>query len=151
MRIRAALYFTLTTVVAFLAGCAPNGHRSYSRPDIQGSLLVATVAVRGAEVLIGTSPLVGQPCNDAVAVGVTGQHGEFTVAGLDKVDLLDSLLDPPEVARQLTNVCFRRAGEPVVFGGRFVTPTDKPSQLAIVCDSAMPAQRSPLGEPQICH
>lgn len=152
MSMRYTLYATLTVAALTLtSGCAPYPHRFYSRPDIQGTLSAAAVPVRNAEVLIGVSSLSREPCKDAASVGVTNERGEFAVAGLDRVEIMYSFLNPPEVVGQLTSVCFRSTGEPVLFGAQFITHTNKPSHLKIVCDPAMPTQRSPLGVPQICR
>ena len=134
-----------------VAGCAPYPHRYYARPDIAGTYSVATLPVRAAEVLIGTSSLSKEPCKDAVMVAVTNERGEFAVAGRDRVEIMYSFLDPPEVVGQLTSLCFRSAGEPVLFGAQFITHTHQPSRLKIVCDQTLPKQRSPLGVPQMCR
>lgn len=150
MGIRTAVYSTLTGV-ALIAGCAPYPHHFYSRPDIEGALSVAGSPLRNAEVLVGTGTLAGQPCNDAVAAALANERGEFSVDGRDHVDMLYSFLTPPALIGQLTSVCFRRAGEPILFGAQVASPTNKPPHLTIACDPTFPQQRSPLGEPHICH
>lgn len=148
MRSLRALVIAAPLVVS---GCAPIPHQATVVPEIRGTLIVGTSVAPNVAVLIGTSSEYLAPCKDASVITTTNERGEFVVPARVETELFYSFLNPPSTVRQLTNLCFQKQGESIVFGGQFVTPRGTPSQLAVVCDTALPKQRSPISVEQICR
>ena len=145
-------YSLLAFAVLGIAGCAPFPHQVTRTPEIIGTLQVASVPIAKATVLIGRNSSLQSPCDSAVPVGTTNERGEFHVLLNTETEIFYSFLNPPNTVGQLTNLCFQTSGESVFFGGQFLTKSNEPSQLHVVCDTTAQKQRAPLvGLWQICQ
>jgi len=149
---RRELLLTLFLPISlFIAGCVPYPHRVVLRPEIHGIFAVNGVARQNVTVLVGFSLDFLKPCEHAVVIGRTNEGGQFSVASKEETELFQSLLNPPSHVRRLTHLCFRTGEEPVMLGAQLMSPSDRLTKIALVCDPGLPKVRSPSGMPQICR